>query len=104
LLVASKSIEDTVERMRAGKEVTFADLENVCRRYFGAPRVKGSHHIFKTPWPGDPRINIQNDKGKAKAYQVRQVVQALDKLAEQVLAAKRAAEKDKEKADKPKKK
>jgi hypothetical protein len=29
---------------------------------------------------GRPRINIQNDKGKAKAYQVRQVLQALDKL------------------------
>lgn len=22
--------------------------------------------MFKTPWPGDPRVNIQNDKGKAK--------------------------------------
>jgi hypothetical protein len=29
---------------------------------------------------GDPRINIQNDKGKAKAYQVRQVLMAIDKL------------------------
>ena len=29
---------------------------------------------------GDPRVNIQNDKGKAKAYQVRQVLMAIDKL------------------------
>lgn len=29
---------------------------------------------------GDPRINIQDDKGKAKAYQVRQVLLAIDKL------------------------
>ena len=29
---------------------------------------------------GDPRVNIQNDKGKAKAYQVRQVLQAIEKL------------------------
>jgi hypothetical protein len=36
--------------------------------------------IFKTPWIGDPRINIQNDGGKAKAYQVDQVLLALDKL------------------------
>ncbi|RKT79235.1 hypothetical protein DFJ68_2699 [Terracoccus luteus] len=28
---------------------------------------------------GDPRVNIQNDKGKAKAYQVRQVIAAIDK-------------------------
>ncbi len=39
-----------------------------------------SHAIFKTPWVGDPRINIQDDKGKAKAYQVRQVLLAIDKL------------------------
>jgi len=35
---------------------------------------------FKTPWVGDPRINIQNDRGKAKTYQVRQVLLAIDKL------------------------
>jgi len=38
--------------------------------------------VFKTPWPGDPRVNIQNDKGKAKAYQVRQILMAIDKLKE----------------------
>lgn len=27
-----------------------------------------------------PRVNIQNDHRKAKAYQVRQVIAALDKL------------------------
>jgi hypothetical protein len=29
------------------------------------------------------RVNIQNDKGKAKAYQVRQVLLAIDKLKEE---------------------
>ena len=38
--------------------------------------------IFKTPWPGDPRVNIQNNKGRAKAYQVRQVLLAIDRLKE----------------------
>jgi hypothetical protein len=34
-------------------------------------------HI-KTPWPGDPRINLQEGGGgKAKPYQVQQVIQAL---------------------------
>ncbi|NCW99648.1 MAG: toxin HicA, partial [Betaproteobacteria bacterium] len=28
----------------------------------------------------DPRVNIQNDKGKAKAYQVRQVLLAIERL------------------------
>lgn len=62
--------------------VRFADLMKVCDRYFGPPRQRsGSHRIYKTPWPGDPRVNIQEGKGgKAKAYQVRQVLAAIDKL------------------------
>ncbi len=36
--------------------------------------------IFKTPWIGDPRVNIQNDKGKAKAYQVKQVLSAIERM------------------------
>ncbi len=35
-------------------------------------------------WPGDPRVNIQKGKdGKAKVYQVRQVLAAIRKLEEQ---------------------
>jgi len=64
------------------KGVRFADLCAVCVHYFGEARqTGGSHMIFKTPWLGDPRINIQDDKGKAKAYQVRQVLAAIEKLA-----------------------
>ena len=32
------------------------------------------------PWQGDPRVNIQNIKGEAKPYQVRQVLAAITKL------------------------
>ncbi len=61
--------------------VRFGDLRKVCEEYFGKPRNSGSSHlVFKTPWQGDPRINIQNDKGKAKAYQVRQVLLAIERL------------------------
>jgi hypothetical protein len=72
----------TLEAMRrTPKNVRFADLFKVCVEHFGEPRQRGtSHAVFKTPWPGDPRVNIQNDKGKAKAYQVRQVLLAIDKL------------------------
>ena len=53
----------------------------ICTGYFGKPRQTGSSHaVFRTPWVGDPRINVQNERGKAKAYQVRQVLQAIDKL------------------------
>jgi hypothetical protein len=52
-----------------------------CENFFGEPRKRASsHRIYKTPWQGDPRINIQNHKGKAKAYQVKQVLLALEKL------------------------
>ena len=65
----------------APTNVRYADLARVCAFYFGAPRRHGgSHAVYKTPWPGDPRVNIQDDKGKAKAYQVRQVLHAIEKL------------------------
>lgn len=63
--------------------VAFKDLLEICRKHFGKPRIKGSHHIFKTPWQGDPRINIQKDGKMAKPYQVRMIQKALDKLEEQ---------------------
>ncbi len=63
------------------KRVRFAELARICEHYFGQPRQRGtSHLVFRTPWPGDPRVNIQNDKGKAKPYQVRQVIKAIAKL------------------------
>ncbi len=59
--------------------VRFDDALKVATRFFGAPRVKGSHHIFKTPWPGDPRVNLQQGRGNAKVYQVKQLLAAIDK-------------------------
>lgn len=65
------------------KNVKFSDLFTICERYFPEYRNTGSsHYIFKTNWKGDPRINIQKDKKMAKAYQVRQVIKALEKLKE----------------------
>lgn len=59
----------------------YAELFAVCPAYFGKPRQTGSSHaVFKTPWIGDPRINIQNANGKAKPYQIRQVLATLEKL------------------------
>ena len=62
------------------KNVKFSDLLQICIKNFGNPRIRGSHHIFKTPWPGDPRINIQKDGNMAKSYQVIIVQKALEKL------------------------
>ena len=60
--------------------VLFKDLLLLCESYFGKPRITGSHHIFKTTWPGDPRINIQKDGKMAKPYQVKMVKKAIEKL------------------------
>jgi hypothetical protein len=65
------SVEKIVAAMRVNpRNVRYDDLAKVCEHYFGPPR---------TPWHGDPRVNIQNDHGRAKAYQVRQVVAAIEK-------------------------
>lgn len=82
---ADKSIADIVRAMkRAPKNVRFADLERVCDHYFESrSSKKTSHRTYKTPWPGDPRVNIQNAKGKAKPYQVDQVLEAIENLGTQ---------------------
>ena len=75
-------IKDILKQMkRSPKGIRFNDLSKVCEHFFGGPRQSGSSHkVFRTPWQGDPRVNIQNAKGKAKPYQVRQVLQAVDRL------------------------
>ena len=46
-------------------------------------RSAAGSYDFKTPWPGDPRVNIQKGEGgKAKGYQVKQVIKAIDRLLE----------------------
>ena len=73
--------EIIADMKRNPKDIRFVDLCKVCDFYFGEPRQKGgSHRIYKMPWQGDPLINIQNSKGRAKAYQVKLVLLALEKI------------------------
>ena len=75
------SIEEALEELEGHEEnIRFQRLVVICTEFFGQPRISGSHYIFGTPWPGDPRVNLQNQGGKAKPYQVRQVIKALKKL------------------------
>lgn len=64
------NLEKLLEQIRLEPaNVGFGDLKKVCTAYFGKLRQSGSSHaIFKTPWLGDPRVNIQNTKGKAKPH------------------------------------
>jgi predicted RNA binding protein YcfA (HicA-like mRNA interferase family) len=79
------TIRKIIEQMRTEPaNVRFTDVCKVCESMFGPPRQRGtSHVIFRTPWAGDPRINIQRVGDKAKPYQVRQVLKAIEKLGEQ---------------------
>ena len=74
--------KDILKQMyQSPKGIRFKDLCTVCDYYFGEARQRGSsHRVYKTPWPGDPRVNIQNNRGKAKAYQVKQVLMAIERL------------------------
>ena len=75
-------VEDLLRHIRQNpKDVRFSDVCKVCEFYFGKPRQEGtSHCVYRTPWQGDPRINIQNKRGKARAYQVKQVLRAIERL------------------------
>ena len=77
-------LEEAMNELTNGeKNIRFSQLLKICGSFFGEYRINGSHYIFKTPWQGDPRINLQKLKGNfAKPYQVRQVLNALRKLKE----------------------
>jgi len=77
-------IQKILAKMRVNPvNVRFGDVCRVCDYYFGEPRKKGTNHrIYKVSWIYPPLINVQNFKGKAKDYQVRQVLDAIDKLEE----------------------
>ncbi len=60
--------------------VRLADALKVAGHFFGEPRQRGSHIVFRMPWPGDPRINLQADGRNAKSYQVRQLLAAVERL------------------------
>jgi hypothetical protein len=77
-----KNINKKLKELRNNpKDVKFVDLCKIFEFYFVKPRqTSTSHRIYKTPWQGDPRVYIQNHKGKAKAYQVKQVLKAIERM------------------------
>ena len=77
------SLEEALRALEGARaNIRFREVVAICTRFFGEPRVRGSHHIFKTPWPGNP-LNLQAEGSHAKRYQVDQVIRALKRLQEQ---------------------
>lgn len=87
LLVAATIDELIAEMKQNPVGVRFSDACRVADHFFGEPTQKGtSHRVWKMPWPGNPRVNMQDDKGKAKAYQVRQLLEAVERRVGQLKA------------------
>jgi hypothetical protein len=87
----ASTIEEILEAMKRNpKGIRFADACKVADHFFGQPTQKGSsHRVWKMPWPGNQRVNMRNDKGDAKAYQVRQLLEAVERCANQAVAEAR---------------
>jgi predicted RNA binding protein YcfA (HicA-like mRNA interferase family) len=68
-----------LKRVLAGsKNVRFGDLVTLIEAFgFRLARVSGSHHIFEHPDVSEI-VNLQNQKGKAKPYQVRQFLELVE--------------------------
>ena len=65
--------------MDGSKNIRFADMVNLVRGFgFELSRTEGSHHIFfRTGMP--ELVNLQNVKGQAKPYQMRQFLRLVEK-------------------------
>ncbi|MBW1927367.1 MAG: type II toxin-antitoxin system HicA family toxin [Deltaproteobacteria bacterium] len=65
--------------MGGSKNIRFTDMVNLVRGFgFELSRTEGSHHIFfRTDIP--ELVNLQNVKGQAKPYQMRQFLRLVEK-------------------------
>ena len=61
------------------QNVSFADFVSLLRG-FGVyvHHVRGSHHIFRHPDLRD-RLNLQEDRGEAKPYQIREFLDLVER-------------------------
>ena len=68
-----------LEKALAGsKNIRFDDFVKLVEAFgFRQARTSGSHHIFECPDIPE-LVNIQNVKGKAKPYQIKQLLQLVE--------------------------
>ena len=65
--------------LSGSKNISFNDIITVVEAFgFTLSRVNGSHHIFIHPKVPE-LVNLQNAKGKAKPYQIRQFLTIVEK-------------------------
>ncbi len=68
-----------LEKILGGSlNVSFADMRRLVEAFgFRLARVSGSHHIFTRPDVPE-LVNLQNARGKAKPYQIRQFLKLVE--------------------------
>lgn len=65
--------------LTSSQNVNFNDMVNLVEAFgFRLSRVKGSHHIYVHPEVTE-LINLQEVKGQAKAYQIRQFLKIVER-------------------------
>jgi len=65
--------------LNSQKNVRFTEIKELVMAFnFYLSRIKGSHHIF-THKNITELVNIQNDNGKAKAYQIKQFLDLVER-------------------------
>lgn len=72
-----------LDRLAHGQltNVRFADAQRLAEALgFELDRVRGSHHIYRHPTTGD-RINLQPIGDQAKPYQLRQLLDLIERHA-----------------------
>ena len=72
--------EKILQKILAGsKNIRFSDMVNLVQGFgFTLSRTDGSHHIFTRPDIPE-LVNLQNIKGQAKPYQIRQFLKLVEK-------------------------
>jgi len=65
--------------LSGSKNIRFKEAIGVAEAFgFKLDRVSGSHHIFVHPGVPD-LLNLQNAKGRAKPYQLKQLLKIIEK-------------------------
>jgi len=69
-----------LQKILAGsKNIRFSDMVNLVKGFgFELSRTDGSHHIFARPDIPE-LVNLQNVRGQAKPYQMRQFLKLVEK-------------------------
>lgn len=78
--MADRRRQRLLQRILSGsKNIRFADAV-ACAEAFGfsLSRINGSHHIYVHPDVPE-LVNLQNVKGQAKPYQVKQLLQIIER-------------------------